>query len=136
MRTIKISITNDSSYLAYIRRFVYAIGIEEGYTEDDISDISIATDEALTNVIKYAYGDTSGDIEISFFMEADKFSVLIVDQGKTFNPSPISIPDIEKRIKQRAKGGLGRYLMRRVMDVIEYKAQPRGGNELLMVKYL
>ena len=65
-----------------------------------------------------------------------KFSVIIKDKGKYFEPKEICPPDMREYLKQYKVGGLGIHLMKSLMDEIKYKIQPGVQNEVKLVKYL
>jgi serine/threonine-protein kinase RsbW len=61
--------------------------------------------------------------------------VQIKDDGKPFNPLIAPDPDIKVPIEERKIGGLGIYLVRRLMDELDY-TQDSGENVLVMKKHL
>ncbi|MDD5067732.1 MAG: ATP-binding protein [bacterium] len=96
-----------------------------------IFKIQLAVDEIVTNIIKYGqHPSDSYPITVAIRMNKKDISLKIRDKGKAFNPLEYELPDIEKHKKEKKKGGLGIYLMRSVMDKIEYKY--REGNILNM----
>ena len=99
-------------------------------------DVSLALDEILTNVIRYAY-DGRADREIVVHIACDGANIVIEtqDDGRAFNPLDIAKPDVLSPLAERAVGGLGMHLVRSVMDDIEY-ARRDGKNVLRMTKTL
>lgn len=65
-----------------------------------------------------------------------RFEVVIYDTGCSFNPKDVTTPDIQQFIREGRRGGLGVFLMRKIMDEVEYVFQEGIRNELRMVKYL
>ena len=59
--------------------------------------------------------------------------VVIRDHGRPFDPGRVPAPDLESPISRRQVGGLGIYLMRRLMDEVRFRFD-RNGNELTLVK--
>jgi serine/threonine-protein kinase RsbW len=57
------------------------------------------------------------------------------DDGRPFNPVAAPEPDTTKSLEERSLGGLGIYLVRKLMDGLEYQRQA-GKNLLLMKKNL
>lgn len=137
-KAIKYSISVEAStaYLAEVRNFVANHALAHGVSEKDISEIRLAVDEAYTNIIKHAYKNKPKkpvNIEIGF--EDALIWVTITDEGESFDPSTYSEPDLLKRIKNKQRGGMGVYLIRKLMDQVQYK---RIGeiNEIKMIKLL
>jgi serine/threonine-protein kinase RsbW len=134
-RTLKIDSRTDR--LIAVREFVSDAAREFGFGEDDVSKISLAVDEACTNVIKHAYGfDSSKSLTISVVPGKNFLEILIRDNGKGFDPSKVSTPDMKEYLSHYRKGGLGVYLMKKLMDVVEYHLLPGEKNEVRLVKYL
>ena len=106
-----------------------------GFDKATISKIHLACEEALVNVINYAYPDKQGDIEIGYNFSDDNsgFLIDIIDWGIEFNPLNKSEPDIEAPLDERPIGGLGIFFIRKIMDEVIYK-RDRGRNILTLIK--
>ena len=110
---------------------------ESGFSDESIGKIVLAVDEACTNIIKHAYKFSPiGDIFISIKLENSKFIIAIVDEGGHFNPNTIPEPDLKEYHKKRKVGGLGMYLMKKLMDEVEYTSLNENRNQVTLVKYL
>lgn len=120
--------------MAQVRDFVAKHAADCGCNEGDIADICLAVDEAYTNIIKHAYkGDSKKSVDIKLGYNDDEFWVSLLDKGGSFNPTKYSKPDICKRIKERKRGGVGVYLIKELMDRVEYKTE-NSVNEIRMTK--
>lgn len=64
----------------------------------------------------------------------DALTIIMRDTGKYFDPSRVKAPNLKAGLAQREVGGLGLYLMRKLMDEVRYQPGARGGNVLTMVK--
>jgi serine/threonine-protein kinase RsbW len=56
------------------------------------------------------------------------------DNGKSFDPSSVPEPNVKAELSERKIGGLGMYLMRKLMDDVVYESFPNAGNTLTMIK--
>lgn len=136
------SFTNDTANLARIRAFVREKAETMGFAPDELDKIELAVDEACANVIEHAYppepsGNTKAQqLHLCLKLEFGKFTVIITDHGETFDPSVIQPPDMSEYLAQYRVGGLGIYLMRSLMDQVDYHIQPGIKNEVRMVKFL
>ena len=89
-------------------------------------------EEALVNIIKYAYPDGNGDMEISCILNGqDQFVVEIADTGIPFNALSVADPDIASGVEERKVGGLGIYFIKTLMDDVAYTRED-GKNILRM----
>ena len=107
------------------------LGVEEG-----IFEIQVAVDEACTNIIKYAYSGKGGIIIVTCEMKGNDLVITIRDKGKPFDPASVPSPDLGPDLDKRKIGGLGIYLMRKLMDDVSYSFDAEKGNTLVMRKTL
>lgn len=119
--TYSLKVNASTRHLAKVRGFVEKYAGKFGFDEKTISDIRLAVDEACTNIIKHAYQfDESRDVEIKLGFKNNRIWISLTDQGQTFNPESYSKPDIRKQMKTKKRGGVGVYLIRQLMDDVEY----------------
>jgi serine/threonine-protein kinase RsbW len=118
-----------------IREFVGEIARQVGFSEKEVYSIQLAADEASTNIIEHAYaGVEEGRIEIDCNITGDELKIVMRDNGKSFDPSSVPEPNVKADLTERKIGGLGMYLMRKLMDEVFYESLPKGGNILTMIK--
>ena len=135
--TASMTIKSRTEKLALVREFVSDAARRFGFDEEAINKIALAVDEACTNVIKHSYKfATDKDIDISVAAKGSSFEIVIRDQGKAFDPEAVKKPDMKEYLSQYRRGGLGMYLMRSLMDNVEYHALPGSKNEVRMSKTL
>ena len=122
-------------YLADLREFVTQIGKKYKLSEKVVKSFKLAIDEAATNIIRHAYRGYAGQGYITLRAVVRKQSVTfsIIDQGKYFDPNNIKDPDLGRYVQIGKKGGLGIFIMRRLMDHIDYRKTDEG-NELRLTK--
>ncbi len=87
-----------------------------------ITPINLVLEEALSNVIFYGFEKgTSHEIKIGFEHTANQLAITITDEGKPFDPTQKEDPDIELSAEDRPIGGLGIFLIRKIMDEVSYE---------------
>jgi serine/threonine-protein kinase RsbW len=119
-----------------VRDFISDAAQKFGFDEETTNKIVLATDEACTNIIKHAYHNADNKpIELTVGMKNNTFEVVIIDYGEPFNPANIKPPKLPDYIKHYNKGGLGMYLMRSLVDKVEYKVDPGKKNLVRLVKH-
>ncbi|MGE5248582.1 MAG: ATP-binding protein [Bacteroidota bacterium] len=135
MSTRKAKFPAQFQYLDEIRDFVGNIASKGGFNAKEVYSIQLATDEAASNIIEHAYEDVpNGVIEITCGMSGDVLTIVLHDHGKSFDPSSVRPPNLKANLSERQIGGLGIYLMRKLMDEVHYESRPRGGNALTLTK--
>lgn len=129
------TLTLDASLeaLAEISDFVVDQARVAGLDEHAAWEVQLAVDEAATNVIQHSYAATTGQLTISTQHIDGEFQITIRDRGKPFNPNDVPEPDLVSPLEERRTGGLGLYLMRKLMDRVEF-CFDEGENILVMVK--
>jgi len=128
---IDARLENLSLIADFISSSMSQLGIKAG-----VFEVQTAVDEACTNIIKYAYFEEGGIITITCEVRDNDFVVTIRDRGKPFDPSSVPPPDLEADLDKRRIGGLGIYLMRKLMDDVNYSFDAKKGNILVMRKTL
>ena len=123
-------------YLDEIRDFVGEIARKGGFGSKEVYNIQLATDEAASNIIEHAYeGVRNGVLELSCGIQGNAIVIVLVDHGEPFDPSEIPMPDLKADLSERKIGGLGIFLMRKLMDEVRYDSQPgKNSNTLTMIK--
>jgi len=122
-------------FLDEMRDFVGDIARVGGFDEKDVYNIQLATDEAASNIIEHAYeGVTDGILDLSCGMDKNAITIILVDYGEPFDPSVIPLPDLKADLSERKIGGLGIFLMRKLMDEVHYEPRKDKSNILTMIK--
>lgn len=137
-----MSIPVDTAHLAEVRRIVEEAARAAAFAETEAHLIALAVDEAVTNVIKHSYSggkkvEVEGKVDLFLSADGERLEVLVRDTGESINLKKLSEDlDIGEHVRQGRKSGLGIYLMRRIMDEVDYSFRRGEVNELRMVKYV
>jgi serine/threonine-protein kinase RsbW len=134
-----LCITGNFEELIKVRNFIQDNAKAFGFDEDIAYNISLAVDEACTNLILYAYNlDKSRKICIKLESDNDQYMISILDDGLPFNPLEMPSPEMNEYLKRFKRGGLGIHIMRSVMDKIEYypASDNSSYNTLKLIKLL
>lgn len=122
-------------FLDEIREFVGDIARAGGFGDKDIYNIQLAADEAASNIIEHAYESVNdGLLELSCEVKGNTITIILVDHGESFDPSEVPMPDLKADLSERKIGGLGIFLMRKLMDEVRYEVKPNKNNVLTMTK--
>jgi len=133
MQTVQF--TAKFEFLDEIREFVGGIARENGFGDKDVYNVMLATDEAASNIVEHAYeGVTDGKLEIACGMQPEGLVVVLTDHGQPFDPSEVPLPDLQADLADRKIGGLGIFLMRKLMDEVHYHSNSDKSNVLTMIK--
>ncbi|MBA3699765.1 MAG: ATP-binding protein [Planctomycetes bacterium] len=132
-----LTISNDHAYLSQVRDLV-SRGVTVGdFPSHFLNRLQIAVDEAVTNIIEHGYaGHARGSarIEITVDVDSERFRIQIVDTGMSFDPNQMTDVDIQSHVAAGKAGGLGVFLMRKIMDQVDYQYQSGKMNQLTLVK--
>ncbi|HEX9149578.1 MAG TPA: ATP-binding protein [Thermoanaerobaculia bacterium] len=117
------------------RNFVEDACRKAGADDSVCFDLKLVVDEACSNIVVHGYeGLAPGPIGLSFAVSGDEIVITITDQAPPFNPKDAPIPDLDAPASERRPGGLGWYLIRELVDRIEYEPGRGRGNRLTLVK--
>jgi anti-sigma regulatory factor (Ser/Thr protein kinase) len=75
-------------------------------------------------------------MQVTCSLGSNRIVIRVRDWGRSFEPALVAEPDITAPLEERDLGGLGLFLIRRLMDDVQYTFDPQKGNEVLMVKHL
>jgi serine/threonine-protein kinase RsbW len=122
-------------FLDEIREFVADVAREGGFTDKEIYSLQLAADEAASNIMEHAYaGNPNANLDIQCDMRGDSLVIMMHDVGSSFDLSQVKQPNLTADLSERQIGGLGVYLMRKLMDEVRYESDPHTGNLLTMIK--
>lgn len=87
-----------------------------------IITLHLVLEEAFTNIVNYAYTDKEKhEIEVLMILENAVLSIQLTDDGIAFDPTLKKDPDITLPVEKREIGGLGIFLIRKLMTDVVYK---------------
>jgi serine/threonine-protein kinase RsbW len=106
--------------LARLISFVTECARKQGYPAAELHRMELAAEEVLVNICRYAYPGKKGDIEIRCNERKDASVIEIIDNGIPFDCSNETCPDLNADLCDRKLGGLGIYLMHKMVDEVTY----------------
>ena len=134
-RTLVIS--NKIEELSRVAGFIEQIGEQMDLPSALVMDLNLAVEEAVSNVVFYAYKAQSGEkqIEITASHNNDRLIFTVIDNGVAFDPTLSNEPDTVLPAEKRSVGGLGIFLIKKIMDEVEY-LRLNDNNVLTMTKII
>lgn len=134
-RKFTLHVPSSTENLSLIREFVTTVGMQAGMSEDEVSKLVLAVDEACANVIEHAYGhDITKEVKLRASFDDESLRIAVIDTGKGFDPANIAQQGLDQLIAERKTGGLGLRLIKKLMDEVQYEIVPGQKNELHMMK--
>lgn len=130
----RLKLPNDTNTIPQLAEFVEGIAEELELDMEVTMGLNLALEEAVVNVMNYAYPkDTQGEILIDAMSDDNSLKFVITDEGVAFDPTAKGDVDINLSAEDRPIGGLGIHLVRQLMDSIEYERKD-GRNVLTLSK--
>ena len=109
---------------------------KQGIDRKRLMQINLSLEEVLVNICDYSYRDNEGDIEVICGLDNDnRFVIEITDSGIPFDIHSFDEPDLDADISERNVGGLGIYLVKKMMDDIQYRFEDNK-NILKLIVYI
>jgi anti-sigma regulatory factor (Ser/Thr protein kinase) len=108
----------------------------EGWEPDLLFQIKLVLEEIGTNIVKYGYEhEEEKDIRITLTSESHALTMEIMDDGKPYDPfAEAPPPDLDSSVEERPIGGLGVYLVQKLMDEAHYRRED-GMNKVTLIKH-
>ncbi|HSM23518.1 MAG TPA: ATP-binding protein [Anaerolineaceae bacterium] len=111
------------SSLVEIGEFVIQAAKTLGFNDFELYKIETAVDEACSNIIEHAYGhENLGNIVVSVITDPKKITIRLTDFGDPFDPKYVKSPNLSSNLSDRDNHGLGIYMMKQWMDIVEFEA--------------
>ena len=131
---LRMMFHNDIKQVSRLEGWLETVSRELECPESLIPSLNLALEEAVTNVILYAYPKgIYGPVELDASREGDSLKFVLSDSGKPFDPTARPDADINASLEDRQIGGLGIHLVRSIMDAVSYEYRD-GRNILTMTK--
>ena len=125
---------NDIQQIPQLADFMETIAEEKGISQSLCLSLNLALEEAVTNVILYAYpNDTDGLVDIEAVLREHTLEFIVTDSGVPFDPTAVPDADVTLSAEDRSIGGLGIHLVRQIMDEVRYQ-RINDKNVLTMIK--
>jgi serine/threonine-protein kinase RsbW len=129
---VHMKMSSDPRLLAVVRGTVVQLAKALDFEDSQCRKITLAVDEALSNVIRHAYNnECNHEIELNCQTQADCLEFTFIDRGEPADPARICAQPLD----EVALGGRGTHLIRQIMDEVSYDRLD-DHNRLRLKKYL
>ncbi len=129
-------IDNKLEELEKLPIFLNQLAKEIGFDKSLMLSLRLALEEAMVNVVNYAYpeGETGKiNLRVKYESQLSLLRFELTDSGKPFDPTAVKDADITLGVEDRPVGGLGIFLIKKHMDEVTYKRE-NDMNKLMMTK--
>lgn len=129
----QIILENRIDELVRLTSFTEAFGEEWNIAPEVVFNLQLALEECVTNVIMYAYPpEEQHTLQVTAELQEPDLIFTIEDSGVPFDPTPVAEADTSLSAEERPIGGLGIFLVRQLMDSVEYRRE--GDRNLLTLR--
>ena len=121
MKTLQVK--SELREIDRVRKFMRRVlrGLE--LTEEDVYKVELSLVEMCTNIVRYAYPESRGNIYIRTWHEDARLYLELRDDGVAFDPRSVKKPSMREMLSGERMGGLGIFLARRLMDGFDYRRE-------------
>lgn len=137
-REVQIELNGDSTALRRARTWLDGLVAVPGVDDTLKAELELVLEEVLVNIIQHGYAGSQPDartIELRATLTDDELMLEFRDRGALFNPLECDDPNLDVAHDERAIGGLGIYLIKQLVDDLEY-VRHEGVNHLRIHKKL
>ncbi|UCD63394.1 MAG: SpoIIE family protein phosphatase [Candidatus Zixiibacteriota bacterium] len=135
VKEINAEFLAEEKYLDSIQRTARESCIAASMSRKDTASVLLAIEEGATNIIRHAYLYEKGIIRLRIVIYKKLIVFSLIDSGRSFQPSGTGALDLEQLVESGRKGGLGFYMIQKIMDSVEY-ISTASFNELRMIKHI
>ena len=120
----RLVLPNDIETIPQLNEFIDLVAEEVGLDMSLTMSLNLAMEEAVVNVMDYAYPNgQKGNVDIEVTADQEWMTFVITDTGIAFDPTTKEDADTTLSAEERPIGGLGIFLVRQLMDDINYKRE-------------
>ncbi len=127
------SFSADEAHFAEAIRYIRSECEKIVSQEKILRDIEIACSEVIANICSYAYEGKAGEFEILIEERGQDIKISFTDHGRPFNPLLNAAPDTTVSMADRKAGGLGVFIVRKLMNDVLYRYE-NDCNVLVLIK--
>lgn len=118
---IQVTFPSQTQYIHMVTSMANNAAMMAGFERSVAGKVAIACDEAVTNVIRHAYkGQSNKTVRMKITIDVDALVIEIFHTGQPLKKENIKLPDMDKYIKEKRRGGLGLLLITKFMDEVDY----------------
>ena len=135
IKEINAEFIAEEKYLDSIQRTVRESCVAASMSRKDTASVLLAIEEGATNIIRHAYLYEKGIIRLRIVIYSKLIVFSLIDNGRSFQPDGSGTLDLDHLVESGRKGGLGFYMIQKIMDSVEY-ISTAGFNELRLIKHI
>ena len=127
-KSLKPTVQATTEALAFFEEQLEAAGA----SMKTVNQINVVVDEIFSNIVRYSGASTA---ELAFEKRDHTMMIRFTDDGKPYDPTKKEDPDVTLSVEDRQIGGLGIFIVKKIMDTVNYQYKD-GKNILVMTKNL
>jgi len=134
--TVELRVPCKPEYVRTVRTLIAEMADSVPLPPAAIEEVKVAASEAVANIVRHAYGESGAaePVIVRCSRRGGDLTVEVVDRGVGFEvpaAGPAQAPDVSRE----REGGLGIFLIRSLMDSVDYWSQPNLGTRIKMIKH-
>jgi anti-sigma regulatory factor (Ser/Thr protein kinase) len=118
----RFELTSSQAELPSLAEGIEAFALTHGLAPRVALELQVVLDELIVNITQHGYqGETGRPIVVDLKLDPGMVTIRIEDEARPFDPLLLPQPDFSPQPEDRKSGGLGVYLVRKLMDEVEYE---------------
>jgi serine/threonine-protein kinase RsbW len=132
----RASVPGDAAQLPVLTGFLQAFWAARALPVAQALTFELALEELFVNVVMHgSQGARPARVEVTLGLAGRRLTMTVQDDGPAFDPTALAVPDVTAALAERPIGGLGVFLIRQMMDEVNYE-RVGAFNRLQMTKQL
>jgi len=118
---VQITFPSHTQYIHMVSSLACNAAMMVGFDRGSAGKVAIACDEAVTNVIRHAYrGEAEHEVRMRITFDGKALVIEIFHTGLPLNKENVQLPDMDRYLAEKRRGGLGLLLITKFMDEVDY----------------
>jgi anti-sigma regulatory factor (Ser/Thr protein kinase) len=119
---VTLILKNDVAELDRVLNLVTDLCGRHAISADTEYDLKLALDEVVSNVARHAYpAGENHEFTLDVTVNGEEFVAKVEDDGVAFDPTNHPEPNLDVPLEERQEGGLGIFLVRQIMNSVDYQ---------------
>lgn len=121
-----LELTPDAQAVTLATQWLEGIAEREGWPAKTVFGLTLSLDEALTNIVSYAFQARQVDgsapsVRLACRRDGERILLDVADNGMAYDPTQAAVPDLALTLDDAAIGGHGTRLMRHYLHELAYQ---------------
>ncbi len=135
-KKLELHIPNAFGYEKVAMNFAATAAKDMGLAEERIEDLKTAVSEACLNAIEHGH-KMDASMKVGIVLDVEEMNLQVTVQDKGAEIGLVETPNIDDKVEGKSdRRGWGIFLIKNLVDEVNFETTPEGGNLVRMIIHL